>query len=141
MPKTLRMDGCSHALDPTWCYLCRIDAAGVEPHVAWGLEDWDQPRLEAWEDANGPMTDQQAAYLRFLCDEFGVAFDAGLNEGEVALVVDSFVAEPMTDAQGLTLERLAERVGTGSEVEALSYGQARAEIRRLVALKGLRAAG
>jgi hypothetical protein len=134
------MDGCRHALDPGWCYLCRIDGAGVEPHVAWGLEDWDPEQLDTWDRAIGPMTAVQAAYLQFLCTEFGLPFDGTLTQGEVALVVDSFGDEPMSEAQALTLEQLAARAGAPMP-EGLTYGEARVQIRRLVALQGLRAAG
>jgi hypothetical protein len=134
------MDACRHGSDAQWCYLCRIDEAGVDARVAWGLEDWETAELDAWEDAAGPMTAQQAAYLHFLCQEFGLPFDDTLTEGEVALVVDSFAREPMSDAQALTLQHLAGRAGV--EVPTgLSYGEARGQIRRLVALQGLRAAG
>ncbi len=94
-------------MEPAWCYLCRIEASGVDPHVAWGLEDEDGPSVEDYENFTEPMSAARIRYLRFLCDEFGVPFDDALNEGEAAVVTISFLEEPMTESQGRTLEWFA----------------------------------
>ncbi len=126
-------------MEPAWCYLCRIEASGVDPHVAWGLEDEDGPSVEDYENFTEPMSAARIRYLRFLCDEFGVPFDDALNEGEAAVVTISFLEEPMTESQGRTLEWFAGN-GNGASDSTLTYGQARQKIRRLVALRGLRSA-
>jgi Protein of unknown function (DUF3072) len=124
-------------MDVGWCYLCRIDRSGVDPRAAWGLDvldDEDDPLQRT-----GPMQPSQEGFLRFLCQEFGEVFDDTLTEGEATLVVESFLDEPMSDAQGRTLAWLAEQAGATVD-EDLTYGQARTQIRRLVALRGLRSA-
>ncbi len=87
----------------------------------------------------GAMAPDQAAELRFLCQEFGEAFDATLTEGEAAVVIGTFLDEPMSESQASTLGWLTERTG-GEPPGELSYGKARSAIRRLVALRGLRSA-
>jgi hypothetical protein len=108
-------------MDADWCYLCRIERSGVDPRAAWGLElqEWDgDPLLRT-----GPMQPSQSSFLRFLCDEFAEGFDGTLTEGEAAVVVESFLDEPMSDAQARTLAWLAEHAGAPVD-EALTYGQA-----------------
>ena len=124
-------------MDPAWCYLCRIDMSGADPRAAWGLDVWDD--LEPFETRTGPMTLGQASYLRFLCEEFSEGFDASLNEGEAVVVIESLLNEPMSHRQSQTLAWLSERAGSPFE-DTLTYGQARTQIRRLVALRGLRSA-
>ena len=124
-------------MDAEWCYLCRIERSGVDPHAAWGLDivdDEGDPLLRT-----GPMLPGQERFLRFLCDEFAEGFDVTLNEGEAALVVESFLDEPMSREQTRTLSWLAEHAGAPID-EHLSYGEARTQIRRLVALRGLKSA-
>jgi len=133
------MDACPHGMDPAWCFLCRIDASGADPRVAWGLDAFDGPDSEEWERRTDPMTEAQAGHLRFLCSEFGEAFDDSLTEGEASVVIDSFLEEPMCDAQARTLARLCEREGTPLDRDQ-TYAQARTSIRRLVALRGLKSA-
>jgi hypothetical protein len=133
------MERCGHGMEPTWCYLCRIEASGVDPHVAWGLEDEDGPTVDDYETYTGPMSAARVRYLRFLCEEFGVAFDDTLNEGEAAVVTISFLEEPMTDPQARTLAWFADH-GNGAGDPSLTYGEARQKIRRLVALRGLKSA-
>ena len=133
------MGPCGHGMEPAWCYLCRIESSGVEPRVAWGLEDDDAPGVEDYEDFTDAMSAIRVRYLRFLCDEFGVPFDETLTEGEAAVVTISFLEEPMTQSQAETLHRLSER-GGGAVAASLTYGEARQTIRRLVALRGLRSA-
>ena len=131
------MERCAHGMEPGWCYLCRIEASGVDPRAAWGLDVWDDEGEP--EERIGPMRPSRAAYLRFLCDEFGDTFDPTLNDGESSIVLESFLAEPMTDTQARTLYFLGQL--TGSEPETgLTYGQARSKIRRLVAHRGLKSA-
>lgn len=133
----VRMERCSHGMEPAWCYLCRIDASGVDPHSAWGLDaidGVDDPGLHP-----GPMRLGQSAYLRFLCGEFQEVFDASLTEGQAALVIESFLDESMDESQGRTLGWLSERAGAPAD-DGLTYGQARTKIRRLVALRGLKSA-
>ena len=134
---SVRMEPCSHGMEPTWCYLCRIDASGVDPRSAWGLD-----AIDGVEDPDlhpGPMRLGQSAYLRFLCGEFQEIFDASLTEGQAVLVIESFLDEPLDESQGRTLEWLCERAGVPAE-DGLTYGQARTKIRRLVAVRGLRSA-
>jgi hypothetical protein len=133
------MDRCAHGMDAAWCYLCRIEASEVAPHVAWGLEDDDAPGVEDYEGYTGAMSAERSSYLRFLCDEFGVPFDDTLNEGEAAVVTISFLEEPMTEPQARTLAWFAGNAA-GTSDQALSYGEARLKIRRLVALRGLKSA-
>ena len=126
-------------MEAAWCYLCRIEACGVAPHVAWGLEDDDAPGVDEYENFTAPMSAERARYLRFLCDEFDVPFDGSLNEGEAAVVTISFLEEPMSEPQARTLEWFAEH-GIGTAGGSLTYGEARQKIRRLVALRGLKSA-
>jgi hypothetical protein len=133
------MERCQHGMERAWCYVCRIEDSGVDPHAAWGLDDGDAPGVEDYEAYTDPMSPALAGYLRFLCDEFGVAFDGSLNEGEAAVVLISFLEEPASESQTRTLEWLAEHVG-GDVVPGLTYGEARQRIRRLVALRGLKSA-
>jgi Protein of unknown function (DUF3072) len=131
------MERCDHGMDAGWCYLCRFERSGVDPRAGWGLDvldDEGDPLLRT-----GPMRPSQEGFLRFLCDEFAEAFDDTLSEGEATLVVESFLDEPMTNAQARTLGWLAAQAGAAVE-EDLTYGQARTQIRRLVALRGLRSA-
>jgi len=129
--------GCQHGMDPSWCYLCRIDGSGVDAHTAWGLDDGDAPTIDSFEAFTDPMSATQARYVAFLCGEFGVTFDPTLNEGEGAVIVISFLEEPMTASQTQTLGWLVEH-GGGTVDAQLTYGEARARIRRLVALRGLK---
>ena len=124
-------------MDIGWCYLCRLERSGVDPRTAWGLDvldDEGDPLLRT-----GPMQPRQEGFLRFLCHEFATAFDDTLSEGEATLVVESFLDEPMSDEQARTLAWLATQAGVTVD-EDLTYGQARTQIRRLVALRGLRSA-
>src|SRR5262245_49237530 len=131
------MGRCAHGMERDWCYLCRIDASGVDPRAAWGLDVWDDEGEP--EDRIGPMASSRAAYLGFLCEEFGETFDPTLNDGESSIVLESLLAEPMTEPQARTLFFLSQL--TGSEPEGqLTYGEARSKIRRLVAHRGLRSA-
>jgi hypothetical protein len=131
------MERCAHGMEPAWCYLCRIDASGVDPRAAWGLDAWDDEGDP--EDRIGPMSPARAAYLRFLCVEFGETFDPTLNDGESAIVLESFLGEPMTEAQARTLFFLGQLVRAEPEA-ALTYGQARATIRRFVKQRGVKSA-
>ena len=133
------MDPCAHGMDPTWCYLCRIEASGVDAYVAWGLDDEDTPGVEDYEDFTEPMSATRVRYLRFLCDELAIPFDDTLNEGEAAVVTISLLEEPMTESQARTLDRFTGG-GTSTTGTTLTYGEARQKIRRLVALRGLRSA-
>jgi hypothetical protein len=137
------MDGCPHGMDDAWCYLCLVDARADDPRTAWGLADWQEEDLALWQEATGPMPVGQAAYLRFLCEEFDVDYDGTLKEGEAALVIDSFLSEPASQNQRKTLEALSKRAGETPETDLkdLTYGAARSKIRRLFALQGLGAAG
>jgi hypothetical protein len=131
------MERCTHGMEQDWCYLCRIDASGVDPRAAWGLDVWDDEGDP--EDRIGPMAPSRAAYLRFLCEEFGDTFDPTLNDGESSIVLESLLAEPMTDPQARTLFFLSQSAGSDPEAH-LTYGEARSKIRRLVAHRGLRSA-
>ncbi len=62
------------------------------------------------------MSIGQASYLRSLCEGSEETFDPSLTDGESAIVVESFLDEPMTDSQ------------------------ARTKIRSLVAIRGLKSA-
>ena len=131
------MEGCVHTMDPAWCYLCRIEMSGADPRVAWGLGSAG-PDADASEQT-GPMTLAQASYLRFLCEEFGEPFDASLTGGEAGMVITSFLDEPMSASQEQTLGWLS-RQAREEVASGLTYGQARAKIRGLVARRGLRSA-
>jgi hypothetical protein len=101
-------------MEPAWCFLCRIERSGADPRTAWGLNAWEDVRDP--EDRRGPMSIGQASYLRSLCEGFEETFDPSLADGESAIVVESFLDEPMTDSQ------------------------ARTKIRSLVAIRGLKSA-
>jgi hypothetical protein len=131
------MERCAHGMEQDWCYLCRIESSGTDPRAAWGLDTWDDEGDP--EDRIGPMTPSRAGYLRFLCSEFGDTFDATLTDGESSIVLDSFLAEPMSESQARTLVFLSQLVGAEPE-DDLTYGQARSKIRRLVAHRGLKSA-
>jgi hypothetical protein len=125
-------------MDPSWCYLCRVEGSGADPRAAWGLDVWDASTLP-WERRIEPMTPAQAGYLKFLCREFGTDFDATLSEGETDVVIESFLDEPMNESQVRTLEWLSAQAAKPFDA-GLTYGAARSEIRKLVALRGLRSA-
>ena len=131
------MAGCTHGLDPTWCYLCRVEDFGVDPQVLWGVAlDGDLSDLER---SGAPMSGQMAGYLRFLAGEFELGFDPTFTQGEAATVIASFLIEPATASQLQTLGALSG--GDGDQVEPdLTYAGARLRIRRTVALRGLRSA-
>jgi len=137
MPMHTSMDGCGHGMEPAWCFLCRIERSGADPRTAWGLNAWED--AEEPEQRRGPMSLTQASYLRFLCEEFEETFDPSLTDGQSAIVVASFLDEPMTDSQARTLFFLSQAAGMESNA-GLTYGQARTKIRGLVALRGLRSA-
>ena len=137
MPMSLGMERCGHGMEPAWCYLCRIESSGVDPRAAWGLDAWDDEGDP--EDRIGPMSPSRIGYLRFLCEEFGESFDPTLTDGESAIVLDSFLSEPMSDSQARTLVFLSQVIGAEPET-GLAYGQARSKIRRLVAQRGLKSA-
>jgi len=137
MPMSLGMERCAHGMEPDWCYLCRIESSGTDPRAAWGLDAWDDEGDP--EDRIGPMAPARAGYLAFLCSEFGDTFDATLTEGESSIVLDSFLAERMSDSQARTLVFLSQLLGAEPETD-LTYGQARSKIRGLVAHRGLKSA-
>jgi len=85
------------------------------------------------------MSLSQASYLRFLCEEFEETSDPSLTDGESAIVVESFLDEPMTDSQARTLFFLSQIVGTEADT-GLTYGQARTKIRSMVAIRNLKSA-
>jgi hypothetical protein len=124
-------------MDDAWCYLCRMDTLGVDPQVLWGIALDDD--LGPLERSDAPMTEEIAGYLRFLCAEFGLPFDPTFTQGEAATVIGSFLAEPASETQDLTLTWLADRAGAPIE-PGLTYAAARTKIRRMVALRGLRSA-
>jgi hypothetical protein len=130
------MERCQHGMDTAWCYQCRVEAAGEDARAVWGLETAEH---EDDLELSGPMTPHQRAELRFLCAEFGEAFDGSLTEGEAAVVTGTFLDEPMSEPQRASLAWLSERAGAEAP-DALTYGQARSVIRRLIALRGLRSA-
>jgi hypothetical protein len=101
-------------MEQAWCFLCRIERSGADPRTAWGLNAWEDERDP--QDRRGPMSIGQASYLRSLCEGSEETFDPSLIDGEWAIVVDSFLDEPMTDSQ------------------------ARTKIRSLVAIRGLKSA-
>ena len=137
-------------MEAAWCYLCRIDASGVDSHTAWGLDAFDPPDVpddeghdgggnDGGSHESGGMTEAQSAHLRFLCQEFGAAFDASLSREHAALEIANLIAHPMPEPQARTLAWLSERQGTPVD-PTLTYGQARTAIRRLIALRGLKSA-
>jgi hypothetical protein len=130
------MERCHHGMEAERCYRCRLERSGEDPRAVWGLDTAEHAEDLA---LSGPMTPDQAGELRFLCAEFGEAFDPTLTEGEAAIVVSTFLDEPMSDAQAATLAWLSERAGAEAPTD-LTYGKARSAIRRLVALRGLRSA-
>lgn len=125
-------------MDPAWCYLCRVEGSGLDARTAWGL-DLTGDEGSAWGSRAGRMTPMQAEYLQFLCGEFGEAFDSTLSENEAAVVIDDVSREPMSESQARTLAWLCERAGEETPAE-LTYGEARGQIRRLVAVRGMRSA-
>lgn len=129
------MDGCTHGMDPAWCYLCRIDRYGVDPQILWGIIDEE---LSDESHDQGPMVPELEGYLRFLCEELDLRFDPTFTQGEAARVIPSLLTDPATDSQVRTLGWLGERAGNVPTVT--SYGDARSKIRRLIALRGLRTA-
>ena len=137
MPMHTRMEGCVHGMESAWCFPCRIERGGADPRTAWGLNAWDDDRDP--EERRGPMSIAQASYLRFLCEEFEETFDPSLTDGESAIVVESFLDEPMTDSQARTLFFLSQIVGTEADT-GLTYGQARTKIRSMVAIRNLKSA-
>jgi len=131
------MEGCVHGMEPAWCYVCRIERSGADPRTAWGFNAWEDDRDPG--DRSGPMSLTQAGYLRFLCEEFEETFDPSLTDGQSAIIVASFLDEPMTDSQARTLFFLSQVVGTEPDT-GLTYGQARTKIRSLIAIRGLKSA-
>jgi hypothetical protein len=131
----LAVNGCSHGMDPAWCYLCRIDGFGLDPQILWGIND-DELADEAHDD--GPMVAEVEGYLRFLCEELDLRFDPTFKQGEAARVIPSLLTDPATDGQQRTLAFLGQTAVDTARVT--SYGEARSKIRRLVALRGLRTA-
>lgn len=136
--EALGMESCVHGMGPAWCYLCRVDGSGLDPRTAWGL-DLTGDEGSTWGSRVGRMAPMQAEYLQFLCEEFGEAFDSTLSEDEAAIVIDDVAHEPMSESQARTLAWLCERAGEETPNE-LTYGEARAQIRRLVAVRGVRSA-
>src|SRR5262245_31831525 len=128
------MAACAHGMDAAWCYLCRVDNEGTDPHVLWGLALDDD--LELLETSAAPMSDDMAGYLRFLCEELHMRYDETFTHGEAALVIQGLLTDPATDSQRRTITGL----GGDGTAEPLSYGQARTNIRRMIALRGLRSA-
>lgn len=128
------MAACSHGMDAAWCYLCRVDNEGTDPHVLWGLALDDD--LELLETSTDPMTPEMAGYLRFLCDELNMRYDETFTHGEAAMVIQGLLTDPASDRQRRTLIAL----GGDGTVDTLSYGSARTAIRRMIALRGLRSA-
>jgi hypothetical protein len=128
------MAACAHGMDAAWCYLCRVDNEGTDPHVLWGLAFDDD--LELLETSPDPMTPEMAGYLRFLCDELHMRYDDTFTHGEAAMVIQGLLTDPASDSQRRTLIAL----GADGTAETLSYGQARTTIRRMIALRGLRSA-
>lgn len=121
-------------MDAAWCYLCRVDNEGTDPHVLWGLEFDDD--LELLETSPDAMSPEMAGYLRFLCDELHMRYDDTFTHGEAAMVIQGLLTDPASENQRLTLTAL----GANTSAETLSYGQARTNIRRMIALRGLRSA-
>lgn len=127
------MAQCTHGMESSWCYLCRVDHFGVDAQILWGVA-LDDDLAELQSDP-GPMSADVADYLRFLCEEMGLGFDATFTQRQAALVIESFLRDPSTSSQQQTLAHL----GAG-EADDLGYGPARTKIRRMVALRGLRSA-
>ena len=121
-------------MDAAWCYLCRVDNEGTDPHVLWGLAFDDD--LELLETSTDAMSPDMAGYLRFLCEELNVGYDGTFTHGEAALVIQGLLTDPASDSQRRTLIAL----GGDGTADPLSYGQARTNIRRTIALRGLRSA-
>ena len=120
-------------MDPTWCYLCRVEGVDVDPQILWGIAlDEDLADLQA---EHGPMTPDVAGYMRFLCEEMELHFDPTFTQHEAALVIGSFLGDPATARQVQTLEHLG-----STDMGDLKYGEARSKIRRQIALRGLRSA-
>jgi len=128
------MAACAHGMDAAWCYLCRVDNEGTDPHVLWGLAFDDD--LELLETSPDPMSPEMAGYLRFLCDELAMRYDDTFTHGEAAMVIQGLLTDPASDGQRRTLIAL----GGDGTVDTLSYGDARTKIRRAIALRGLRSA-
>jgi hypothetical protein len=124
--------GCAHGMDPAWCYICRVEKGGRHGRAAWGLDIHIEDE-RGWEEKDAPMTQEQTDYLRFLCEEFGLALEAGLTEGEADLLIQSFLDEPMTDSQRRTLDRLGAVYADRSQ--GVTYGWARGRIRSLYAAR------
>jgi len=121
-------------MDAAWCYLCRVDNAGTDPHVLWGLA-FDED-LELFETSSDAMSAEMAGYLGFLCDELHMRYDDTFTHGEAAMVIQGLLTDPASDSQRRTLGAL----GGDGTADTLSYGQARTTIRRMIALRGLRSA-
>jgi hypothetical protein len=121
-------------MDAAWCYLCRVDNEGTDPHVLWGLAFDDD--LEILETEPGPMSAEMAGYLRFLCDDLHMRYDDTFTHGEAALVIQGLLMDPATDSQRRTIAAL----GGDGTAHTLTYGQARTAVRRMIALRGLRSA-
>jgi len=121
-------------MDAAWCYLCRVDNEGTDPHVLWGLAFDDD--LELLETSPDPMTPEMAVYLRFLCEELTMRYDDTFTHGEAAMVIQGLLTDPATDAQRRTITAL----GGDGATASLSYGEARTMVRRMIALRGLRSA-
>jgi hypothetical protein len=127
---------CGHGGDRSWCYLCRVESSGGAGSVAWGVDYVPLSEKPPWQLRRWAMPDGQAAYLQFLCREFGLRFVPKLSEGQADLLIENFLDEPMSDSQSKTIEWLG---GQRPELKGgPTYGWARAEIRRLVAAKALR---
>ncbi len=137
LPMHIGMERCEHGMEPDWCYLCRVGSSGADPLAAWGVDGWDDEGDP--DERIGPMSLARAGYVRFLCREFGERFDPSLTDGESSIVLESFLAEPMSDSQARTLFFLSHLVGAEPDTD-LTYGQARSKIRRLVAHRGLKSA-
>jgi hypothetical protein len=131
------MNGCTHGMDAAWCYLCRVDASGIEAQVLWGIALDDDLVEESGDD--GPMAPALAAYLRFLCEDLGLRFDPTFTQGQAARVILSLLTDPASKSQERTLAWLSEHAGALLGPVG-AYGEARTKIRRLVALRGLRSA-
>lgn len=130
---------CGHGGDRSWCYLCRVESSGVAGEVAWGVDFVPLSEKPSWQARRAEMSYSQAAYLQFLCREFGLRFDPKLSEGQADLLIENFLDEPMTDSQRKTINWLG---GQRPEPKGgPTYGWARTEIRRLVAAKALRYPG
>ncbi len=128
------MAACAHGMDAAWCYLCRVDNEGTDPHVLWGLAFDDD--LELLETSPDPMTPEMAGYLRFLCEDLTMRYDDTFTHGEAAMVIQGLLTDPATDAQRRTITAL----GGDGATASLSYGEARTMVRRMIALRGLRSA-